>query len=78
MLPLVNKDGQPEKKRYRTYHVKGVSDGDDYGAMRQAVARRSARIAGGESPAPDLLLIDGGPGQLQSAARAAAAGSGQI
>lgn len=57
----------PVKQDYRRFNITGLSPGDDYGAMRQAVERRFRRIAAGESPMPDLLLIDGGAGQLAAA-----------
>lgn len=54
----------PLKKDYRRFNIEGVTPGDDYAALRVAVGRRYARIASGEVPAPDLLIIDGGPAQL--------------
>jgi excinuclease ABC subunit C len=54
----------PLKKEYRRFNITGVAPGDDYGALRQAVERRYARIAAGEIPRPDLLVIDGGAAQL--------------
>ena len=57
----------PEKAHYRRFNISGVTPGDDYGAMRQALERRYRRIQGGEGRLPDLLLIDGGKGQLQQA-----------
>ena len=60
---------------YRRYNVDGLAPGDDYGALAQTLARRYAKIAGGEGVAPDLILIDGGKGQL-SAAREALAEAG--
>ena len=57
----------PSKQEYRRFNIEDVEPGDDYGALRQAVARRFRRIKAGESPLPDLLLIDGGPGQLAQA-----------
>ncbi len=54
----------PRKKDYRRFNIEGVTAGDDYGALRQALARRFRRVASGENPAPDILLIDGGVGQL--------------
>jgi excinuclease ABC subunit C len=54
----------PLKKEYRRFNITGVTPGDDYGALRQALARRYARVRDGEIPAPDLLLIDGGLGQI--------------
>jgi len=61
------------KRDYRRYNIEGVTAGDDYGAMRQALQRYGTRIAGGERAAPDLLLIDGGPGQVEAAVTALAA-----
>jgi len=54
----------PLKRDYRRFNIEGVTPGDDYGALRVAIGRRFARIAAGEIPAPDLLIIDGGPAQL--------------
>jgi excinuclease ABC subunit C len=58
----------PLKKDYRRFNIEGVTPGDDYAALRVAIARRYARIAAGEIPAPDLLVIDGGPAQLAGVA----------
>ncbi len=55
------------KSDYRRFNIEGLAPGDDYGALRQALSRRYARIKKGEAPTPDLLLIDGGPGQLAEA-----------
>lgn len=57
------------KKEYRRFNIEGVSAGDDFGALRQALLRHGRRIAKGERPRPDLLLIDGGAGQVQAAAQ---------
>jgi excinuclease ABC subunit C len=57
----------PLKSDYRRFNIDGLAPGDDYGAMRQALSRRYARIKKGEAPLPDLLLIDGGPGQVAEA-----------
>ncbi len=55
------------KREYRRYNIEGVTPGDDYAAMHQALLRHGARIASGERPRPELLLIDGGPGQVDAA-----------
>ena len=57
------------KRAYRRYNIEGVRPGDDYAALEQALARHGARIVAGELPRPDLLLIDGGAGQLRAAER---------
>lgn len=61
-------DGEgPHKSDYRRFNIKGITGGDDYAAMRQALERRYQRIQAGEAPMPDILLIDGGKGQLRQA-----------
>jgi excinuclease ABC subunit C len=54
----------PLKKEYRRFNISGVTPGDDYGALRQALERRYRHVRSGEVPAPELLLIDGGAGQI--------------
>ncbi|MEA3275516.1 MAG: excinuclease ABC subunit UvrC [Pseudomonadota bacterium] len=54
----------PRKSDYRRFNIDGVTPGDDYAAMHQALTRRYTRVKQGESPYPDLLFIDGGRGQL--------------
>jgi excinuclease ABC subunit C len=54
----------PLKKEYRRFNITGVAPGDDYAALRQALERRYKHVRQGEVPAPDLLLIDGGAGQI--------------
>ena len=49
---------------YRRFNITGVTPGDDFAAMRDALTRRYRRIAAGEGRVPDLILIDGGKGQL--------------
>ncbi|MGJ8670542.1 MAG: excinuclease ABC subunit UvrC [Oceanococcus sp.] len=58
------------KSEYRRFLIKDITPGDDYAAMYQAVSRRFQRVAAGESPCPDVLLIDGGKGQLSCALKA--------
>lgn len=53
-----------QKSEYRRYNIEGVTAGDDYEAMRQALTRRYRRVVAGEGKMPDLVLIDGGKGQL--------------
>jgi excinuclease ABC subunit C len=60
---------------YRRYNIEGITPGDDYAAMAQALSRRYGRVVSGEGVAPDVLFIDGGKGQL-SAARQALADTG--
>jgi len=56
------------KSDYRRYNISGITPGDDYAAMRQAIQRRYKRVLKEEGKLPDVLLIDGGKGQLSSAA----------
>ncbi len=56
----------PLKKEYRRFNITGVAPGDDYGALRQALERRYRHVREGEVPAPDVLLIDGGLGQISA------------
>jgi excinuclease ABC subunit C len=53
-----------QKGDYRRYNVTGIEPGDDYGAMREALTRRYRKVVAGEGRTPDLVLIDGGRGQL--------------
>lgn len=57
----------PLTSEYRRFNIDGITGGDDYAAMRQALRRRFERVGQGEGVAPDLLLIDGGRGQVQQA-----------
>ena len=61
-----------QKGEYRRYNVRGLTPGDDYAAMSQVLARRYEKVSAGEGKVPDLILIDGGRGQV-NAARAALA-----
>ena len=57
----------PLKSDYRRYNIEGVTAGDDYAAMHQALTRRFSKIKDGEGKLPDILLVDGGKGQLAMA-----------
>lgn len=57
----------PLKSDYRIFNITDVQAGDDYGAMRQALRRRYRRVKSGEVTLPDVLIIDGGKGQLAEA-----------
>lgn len=60
-------DGAMKNGEYRRYNIAGITPGDDYAAMRQALARRYEKVAAGEGVRPDLILIDGGKGQVGAA-----------
>ncbi len=57
----------PLKSDYRRFNIKSVAPGDDYGALREALSRRYRRVREEEGKLPDLILIDGGKGQLSQA-----------
>jgi len=57
----------PLKSDYRRYNIEGVTAGDDYAAMHQALSRRFKKAAEGEGKLPDILLVDGGKGQMNMA-----------
>ncbi|OOG46865.1 excinuclease ABC subunit UvrC [Rhodanobacter sp. C01] len=57
----------PEKSNYRRFNIAGITPGDDYAAMHQALTRRFRKVAEGEGVRPDILLIDGGSGQVAQA-----------
>jgi len=59
----------PVKSDYRRFNIAGIQPGDDYAAMYQALIRRYKRVRDGEIAAPDVLLIDGGKGQLAEAGK---------
>jgi excinuclease ABC subunit C len=59
----------PIKSEYRRFNISNIQPGDDYAAMYQALTRRYKRVRDGEIAAPDVLLIDGGKGQLAEAAK---------
>ena len=63
---VFNTEG-PLKSDYRRFNIEGITPGDDYAAMEQALRRRYTRLKQGEGTLPDLLVIDGGPGQVGKA-----------
>lgn len=64
---VVFKDGKPSKKDYRHFKVQTVVGPDDFATMREVVYRRYKRVLEENEPLPDLIVIDGGKGQLSSA-----------
>ncbi|MDX1944004.1 MAG: excinuclease ABC subunit UvrC [Pirellulaceae bacterium] len=60
-------DGLPFKPGYRRYKIQGVEGIDDFRSIHEVIARRYARLAANDEVFPDVLLIDGGPGQLNAA-----------
>jgi excinuclease ABC subunit C len=69
---VVYEGSSMKRSDYRRFNIRDIQPGDDYAAIRQAVTRRYERIASGEGAAPDLILIDGGKGQVSSALAALA------
>lgn len=64
---VVFKDGKPSKKEYRHYNIKTVEGPDDFASMEEVVFRRYKRLLSEDQPLPQLIVIDGGKGQLSSA-----------
>ncbi|TVP75644.1 MAG: excinuclease ABC subunit UvrC [Puniceicoccaceae bacterium] len=64
------RDGQPDRKSYRRFKIKSFVGNDDFRAMEEVVGRRYRRLAEEERPFPDLIVIDGGPGQVTAALKA--------
>ena len=60
-------DGKPAKREYRKFHVKTVVGPDDFASMEEIIFRRYSRVLNEELELPDLIVIDGGKGQLNSA-----------
>jgi excinuclease ABC subunit C len=63
-------NGKPDKKNYRHFNIKTVTGANDFESMREIVFRRYKRLLDEEKPLPDLIVIDGGKGQLSSACEA--------
>lgn len=64
---VVFTDGKPDKKEYRKYKVKTVVGADDYETMREVVRRRYERVLKEQLAPPDLIVVDGGKGQISAA-----------
>lgn len=64
---VVFKDGRPSKKDYRHFNIKSVEGPDDFASMEEVVFRRYKRLQEEKGPLPQLIVIDGGKGQLSSA-----------
>lgn len=64
---VVFTDGKPDKKEYRKYKIRTVAGPDDYASMREVIRRRYTRALKEKSRLPDLILVDGGKGQLSAA-----------
>jgi len=60
-------DGKPKKSEYRKFKIKTVEGADDFASMQEVVQRRYTRILEEGTPMPDLIMVDGGKGQLSSA-----------
>lgn len=64
---IVFTDGRPDKKEYRKFKIKTVEGPDDYGSMREVIRRRYTRVLRENQALPDLIVIDGGKGQISAA-----------
>lgn len=64
---VVFENGKPNKKEYRKYKIKTVTGPDDYASMREVIRRRYSRVKREELTPPDLIIIDGGQGQVNVA-----------
>ncbi|WP_089153628.1 excinuclease ABC subunit UvrC [Paenibacillus tuaregi] len=64
---VVFTDGKPDKKEYRKYKVRTVQGPDDYETMREVIRRRYERVLKENLPLPDLVIVDGGKGQISAA-----------
>ncbi|TXD95636.1 excinuclease ABC subunit UvrC [Gillisia hiemivivida] len=67
---VVFKNGKPSKKDYRKFNIKTVEGPDDFASMEEVVFRRYKRLLNEEEPLPQLIIVDGGKGQLSSGVKA--------
>lgn len=65
---VVFDQGKLQSSQYRRYNMRDITPGDDYGAMREVLARRYGKVSSGEGALPDVIFIDGGKGQVSAAA----------
>ena len=61
------KEGVPDKSSYRKYKIRTPTNGDDFAAMKEVIYRRYAKLSREHMTYPDLIIIDGGKGQLSAA-----------
>lgn len=66
---VVFRNGRPSNKEYRHFNIKTVTGPDDFASMEEVITRRYRRMIDEKSPLPQLIIIDGGKGQLSSAVR---------
>ena len=66
---VVFKNGKPSKKDYRLFNIRSVEGPNDFATMEEAVHRRYKHLCDTDQPLPQLIVIDGGKGQLSSALR---------
>ncbi|GKT12388.1 MAG: excinuclease ABC subunit C [Thiomicrorhabdus sp.] len=64
---VVFNEGVPNTQAYRKFNIEGITGGDDYAAMSQVLTRRYSHLKNGEAKMPDLIVVDGGKGQLNQA-----------
>jgi excinuclease ABC subunit C len=64
---VVFEEGKPKKSQYRKFIINSVSGPDDFQSMREVITRRYSRVKEENAPLPDLIMVDGGKGQLSSA-----------
>ena len=64
---VVFRDAKPSKKDYRHYNIKTVEGPNDFASMEEIIYRRYKRLLDEEQPLPQLIIVDGGKGQLSSA-----------
>ena len=64
---VVFENGKPKKSKYRKFIIKSVTGPDDFASMREIVERRYSKLLQNNEPLPDLIMVDGGKGQLSSA-----------